>query len=271
MIAAALQVLLPWTNYLPLRMFIADSLHLLFSLILLCGAARFLEREKLTNFGLGFPPGSTGEFWRGAALGAAMVTIVTVLLFALGCYRIISVQSNNDFLALVPALLVAAFLEELIFRGYIFRILEKASTTNLALIISSLMFGAVHMLNFKGDESWTCKLLSCTALGLDAGLLFGCAFLVTRRLWLATGIHVCWNLFEGPFYGTPISGLNLGKPVLLSLSSGPQWLTGGTFGPEASLIEVVICLILAIWLYRLAMKRQAAGLIKELEQSANSV
>ena len=256
---------------MPLRMFIADSMHLLFSLLLLYGAARFLEREKLHNFGLSFPPGSIAEFCRGAALGAAMVTIVTASLFALGCYRVISVQNTNDFLALIPALLVAAFLEELIFRGYIFHTLEKASTTKIALVLSSLMFGAVHMLNFKGDESWACKLLSCTALGLDAGLLFGCAFLVTRRLWLATGIHVCWNLFEGPFYGTPISGLTLGKPFLLSLSSGPEWLTGGPFGPEASLIEVAICLLLALWLYRLATDRQAAGPKKHMEQSAHNV
>ncbi len=58
------------------------------------------------------------------------------------------------------------------------------------------------------------------------------------------GLHVAWNVFEGPVYGTLVSSLNLGKPLLVAKLSGPFYLTGGVFGPEASLVEVCVCLLL---------------------------
>jgi hypothetical protein len=72
---------------------------------------------------------------------------------------------------------------------------------------------------------------------------------ITRRLWLAAGLHAFWNIFEGPVFGTPVSGMHMGEPLIFSGLSGPPWLTGGVFGPEASIVELVVCLILAwtIW------------------------
>ncbi len=249
LITATLQLLSPWTLYLPNRMLLADSLTLIFTMTLLIAVVRFIEKDRLDDYGLSGVQ-ALPEFFSGALVGTGMVSVVTAILFFCGCYHIQAVENHNDFLAMIPALLVAAFLEEVIFRGYIFRVLEKATNANWALILSALMFGAVHILNFKGGEPLLMKLISCTVLGLDAGLLFGCAFLLKRRLWFPLGIHTCWNLFEGPFYGTRISGLSLGKSFLISTTNGPDFLTGGIFGPEASVIELVICLILSYLLYR---------------------
>jgi hypothetical protein len=80
--------------------------------------------------------------------------------------------------------------------------------------------------------------------------VFAVAYLLNRRLWFPFGLHVTWNVFEGPVYGTLVSSLNLGKPLLVAKLSGPEYMTGGIFGPEASLVEVCICLLLVALLWR---------------------
>lgn len=248
-IVAAFTVLSRWINlyYRPVQLLVADSISLAFALVLLFLCSRYIERDRLSDYGLCLGKGITAvkEFLAGALIGTLLVSAVTGSLWAMGCFHVVSITPQNDFSAMVIPLIIAALLEEVIFRGYIFRILEKAVNTRWALILSSLMFGAVHLTNFKGHESAVVKLLSCLTLGLDAGLLFGAAFLLRRRLWFPLGIHAFWNLFEGPFYGTRISGLVLGKPLIESNMTGPDYLTGGIFGPEASLIELTLCLVLA--------------------------
>lgn len=226
--------------------------YLIWGLLLLWLVGRFIEKRTLSAYGLGAKNFWAGliEFYDGSLIGSLMVTTVTVILAALGCYKALAIDTHCQLLDLIPGLIAAAIFEEILFRGYVLQTIERASNTKIAVIASSLLFGAAHMTNFheQGVPLFN-QIASCTALGLDAGLLFCAAYLYTRRLWLAAGLHAFWNIFEGPVFGTPVSGMYMGAPLIFSSLKGPTWLTGGVFGPEASLVELLVCLLLAwaIW------------------------
>lgn len=226
--------------------------YLLWSLLLLWLVGRFIEKRKLSDYGLGAKSLWDGlvEFSGGSLIGSLMVTSVTLILTVIGCYVPLAINNSFDLLAIVPALIVAAIFEEILFRGYVLQTIERACNTKTAVIISSLLFGAAHLPNFHGREPLLTQIASCTALGLDAGLLFCAAYLLTRRLWMAAGLHAFWNIFEGPIFGTPVSGQYMGDPLIIGSLDGPALLTGGSFGPEASIIELIICLLLAWAMWR---------------------
>ncbi|MFA6213109.1 MAG: CPBP family intramembrane glutamic endopeptidase [Candidatus Obscuribacterales bacterium] len=225
--------------------------YLLCSLAFLWLVGRIIEKRSLNDYGLGAKSFWAGlkEYLCGSLIGAAMVTTVTLILALMGFYKVTAINPESQILLWIPSLLVAALFEEVLFRGYVLQTIERASNTKIAVILSSLLFGAVHLTNFHNDEPLLTQLASCASLGIDAGLLFAAGYLLTRRLWLAAGLHAFWNIFEGPVYGTPVSGLNIKEPLLVSTLNGPSYLTGGMFGPEASIIEVTVCLFLAwmIW------------------------
>ncbi len=238
---------------IPLTLPISAIFHLSVGLLMLWLFARFVEKRPWQDYGLSLkePWQALTELYDGALIGSTMVALVTLILFALGCYHIVAINYDNDLPMLIPTFLLAALYEEILFRGYVLQTIEKASNTITAVLLSSLLFGMAHMGNFNENVPLLTAIASCMALSLDAGVLFCAAFLVTRRLWLPLGLHAFWNVFEGPVFGTPVSANEFGAPLFLSFLQGPQILTGGVFGPEASIIELVISLLFAWWLWRL--------------------
>lgn len=241
------------TVHLHLTIDVITSLRLGFSLLLLWFFARLIDRTSWHSYGLTAknPLQALTEFYDGALIGSCMVAAVTFALFALGCYSIQAINPNNQLLAIIPTLILAALYEEIIFRGYVLQTIERASNTYIAALVSSVLFGFAHLGNFEAGVPLATQLLSCMTLSLDAGILFCAAFLVTRRIWLPLGLHAFWNIFEGPVFGTLVSGNQLGRPLFISTMDGPTILTGGIFGPESSAIELIICLAIAWWLWRL--------------------
>ena len=219
---------------------------------------RFIEKRSLKSYGFasGIAAGSEcgtassalfkilKETLAGAAVAAAMVSTVMLILYLAGAYTVSSAAWQTDFIAYLPFLLMAAMREEIIFRGYVLQTLEKSWGAIPAMIISAVMFGFLHMLNFDEHVNLQAQIYSCLCLSVDAGLIFAVAFYMRRRLWFPFGMHVTWNIFEGPVYGTFVSSLTLGTPLLTGHLAGNMLLTGGIFGPEASLIEVAVCLVL---------------------------
>src|SRR5262249_26286200 len=126
----------------------------------------------------------------------------------------------------------------LTFRGGLFRIVEERFGTFVGLLISAGFFGAVHF----GNPGAT--VVSSVAIALEAGLLLALAYTATRSLWVPIGLHFAWNFTEGGVFSTEVSG-NTVHGVLATKLAGPELMTGGTFGPEASVIAVAICLVLA--------------------------
>jgi len=138
--------------------------------------------------------------------------------------------------------------EEIMFRGVLFRIVEEGLGTWWALAISALLFGALHIAN-PGATLW-----SSAAIAIEAGLLFGLLYHVTRSLAICMGVHAAWNFAQGTIYGIPVSGARA-DGWLVSTRSGPDWLSGGVFGAEASVVALGLCTLCSLGLLVVALRR----------------
>ncbi|MFD3744998.1 CPBP family intramembrane glutamic endopeptidase [Nocardia sp. NPDC058633] len=180
---------------------------------------------------------------RGALVGAGAF-LATILLAAL--FTDVDVASGSFWacLGVAGSMASVAVTEELLFRGVVYRILEERTGAIIAIAVSSLLFGLTHLLNPNAT------LWGTAAIAVEGGALLAIAYAVTRSLWLPIGLHFAWNFTESGVFGTAVSGAH-GEPGLLrTVLSGPDVLTGGTFGPEASLFALLCCLVPAVWLLR---------------------
>jgi len=204
---------------------------------------RVVERRWVSELSPGAAP---REFSAGFVLGAALFTTTIGIIWALGDYSIVGINHWTAILSPLAFGLAAGVLEEVLFRGVIFRITEDWIGSWGALAFSSLLFGAGHLANPHAT------LASALAIALEAGLLLGAAFMITRRLWLPIGLHAAWNFTQAGVFGAPVSGTTP-HGLFVSTLSGPTWATGGGFGPEASLPAVLVSLV-SVWLLVYAVR-----------------
>lgn len=243
------------------------ALNLLFTLIVLFGAQSLMRGHINKSavlailstlvfgaylFGRRFiegrrPPELTGlvslkEFFGGLTLGVALFSaVITVLWF----FRVYHLEGRGSAAGLgVGALtaLFAATVEETLVRGFLFRIVQMLAGTWIAVIISSAFFGAAHAFNPGAT------VISSVAIALEAGVLLAAAYILTGRLWFPMGLHAGWNFSEGSLFGLSVSGSSMKNALAQVTLKGPTILTGGTFGPEASIVAVVLCFFTAILL-----------------------
>jgi membrane protease YdiL (CAAX protease family) len=130
--------------------------------------------------------------------------------------------------------LAVAVGEEMILRGVIFRWIDERWNTGVALLISAILFGWMHISN--DNATWWSSL----AIAIEAGLLLGAAYKWSGSLWVPIGIHWAWNYVQGNIFGLAVSGMNAGTTMLVTTANGPDIITGGAFGPEASIISVAL-------------------------------
>lgn len=205
------------------------------------GYIKLFERRPVTELSLA---GAAPQFGTGAALGAGAVMAVMAVLAASGSYGLAGV--NRWSLAIVAPLaemLSAGLFEEILFRAVVFRILERSWGSWPALAFSAVLFSLAHL----GEGISALGLLN-TAL---AGLVFCAAFMLTRRLWLGIGIHAAWNYTLGSICSIAVSG-HPAKGLMVGTLSGPDWLTGGAYGLEASILTALAMAALFAGLYRRA-------------------
>jgi hypothetical protein len=136
----------------------------------------------------------------------------------------------------------------MVFRGVVFRLFEEGFGTTVAVLISGALFGAIH----AGNPGAT--LASSAAIAVEAGVLLAAAYALTRSLWVPIGLHFAWNFTEGGIFGAAVSGGKIHSILVFPLH-GPDYLTGGAFGPEASIVAVGVCLTAAIVMLVLAAQR----------------
>jgi uncharacterized protein len=185
----------------------------------------------------------------GITAGFVLFSSVVGALWALGAYVVDGTNAGVPWLGLILVLGVGAGVgEEIISRGVLFRIVEEGLGTWISLLLSAAFFGFMHIWN-PHATTW-----SALAIALEAGLLFGLIYHVTRSLWICMGVHAAWNVAQGPFYGIPVSGFEQ-KGWLASRMQGPNWLTGGEFGAEASVVALCICSTLTAVLLAIAIRR----------------
>ncbi|HEY6037044.1 MAG TPA: CPBP family intramembrane glutamic endopeptidase [Kofleriaceae bacterium] len=179
------------------------------------------------------------ETFAGALLGFGFLVTSFLIVYALGGFSI--VRAPDDAVRTVVLAVVlnlgAAVCEELAFRGMLLQGIAKLGGPIVAVAITALLFGGVHLAN-AGATLW-----SSLAIAVEAGVLMGCAFVWRRNLWFVIGLHWAWNTTE-MLLGIPVSG-HREPSVWLTTVHGNAWLTGGDFGIEASVVPVILGAILS--------------------------
>ncbi len=192
---------------------------------------RVIEKRELTEFS---PIGAVRELLLGSLIGGGLMVIVIGIMWVFGFYK---VAGMNDWKVLIPFLalgIISGVFEEILFRGVLFRISESSLGTWIALLISAFFFGFAHLANPNAT------LFSAFAIAFEAGILLSAAYMITRRLWLAIGIHFAWNFVQGGVFSVAVSG-GASVGLLRGNTTGPVLITGGAFGAEASIIALLIC------------------------------
>lgn len=208
---------------------------------------RFGEDRHLDELAIKPAP---AELAAGLALGAAMFGTVMAILVTFNLYTI-------DWLGSAPAwraggrAVQAALIEEILVRAILFRLLWRAFGPLPAFVVSAAVFGLSHIFNSGAT------VVSVLCIALEAGIMLGALYALTGRLWVSIGVHAAWNFTQGYVFGASVSGGEAG-PALAHSVARPDvsvLLTGGSFGPEASLPAVLVCTSVGMCTLWLAWKR----------------
>lgn len=188
----------------------------------------------------------------GLAIGLGYFCVVTGIMALAGCYRITAVGAPlKELIWAFCFFAVVAVGEEILFRGVLFRWIDEKWGFPVALVVSGLVFGLVHWTN-PGGTLW-----AGIAIAIEAGLLLGAAYKWSGTLWLPIGIHWAWNFSQGNIFGFKVSGQDAGVSLLQAQIQGPDWVTGGAFGAEASVVAVVMGALASAWLiWQISRNRQ---------------
>ena len=181
------------------------------------------------------PRALPGELATGLLIGAGMFALVFASLRLLGVYTLAR-GSWSDWPRDVVQMSVVGLTEELIARAVVFRLLMRAFGAWPALIGSALLFGAAHLGNPNASAT------SAAATAVEAGLMLAGVYLLTGRLWMSVGVHIAWNLMQGSVFGARVSGMEETGSLFTShpVPGAPDWISGGVFGPEASVSAVIV-------------------------------
>lgn len=175
------------------------------------------------------------ELGLGILAGFALYSACVLILMALGNYRIDGLHDRSVLLTGMAAALATGVFEELWFRGVVFRVAQDWFGSWVAVAVSSLVFGFVHW------DAEGATLQGLVSISLWAGLLLSATYLLTGRLWLGIGLHAAWNYTQGTVYSGIVSGNAPPEGFVKSTLQGSEWLTGGTFGVEASVVALAVC------------------------------
>lgn len=195
--------------------------------------ARFVAHREADELA---PRDARGALY-GLALGALLIGIVLAVLALVGVAKL---EAGGAFAraGLPGVAILAGTFEELVARGVVLRNLENVFGSLAAIALSAILFASLHIGNPGATP------LSIAALGIEGGVMLGAVYLATRSLWWTAGIHAAWNFTQTGLFGIADSG-HPGQGLLRTELAGPDWLTGGVFGIEASLVSVALCAIVA--------------------------
>jgi len=193
--------------------------------------------------------GARRQLLWGTVLGIGLFTVTMLLIVAGNGYRF-GRGSAGAAIGTFGMMIGIAACEEILFRGVLFRLVEERFGTVVAVVASSLLFGGLHLLN-PSATVW-----GAIAIAVQGGLLSAGCFVLTRKLWLPIGFHLGWNFAESGIFGSTVSGSQeTAGGLLTGTAHGPAIVSGGGFGPEASIFAVLVGGIAGLVLLRQAYRK----------------
>ena len=223
-------------------MILIQAVTLASVLLLMYVFRKWLDRRPFVTLGFQFGGTERLHLVIGLIWGAALIGVVFGVLLISGQIEISEWRApSGQMVVTLFVMIMAASQEEFITRGYMLNNYMKSINKYLALFLVSVLFAAVHGANPN---------VSLVALLniILAGLLLGIYYVHRKNLWFPVGLHIGWNFFQGVIIGSPVSGINVDSILGLKFI-GNDWLTGGEFGFEASLVTSVVLLVATILIH----------------------
>jgi membrane protease YdiL (CAAX protease family) len=186
----------------------------------------------------------------GLFLGLAFISIIMLIISLMGSFKVSGLNPARLIAPIILMAIQAGILEEILTRGVLFRIVEDGLGTWLSVLISAFVFGFLHIWNQNAT------IFSSFSIAITAGVILALFYVLTRKLWVPIGIHIAWNFTLGGIYNAPVSG-NQPRGLLDSELTGHKLITGGDFGPEASIVTIIFFLLIGAYLTWLVIKRKA--------------
>lgn len=221
----------------------SKTVQLIVALMVSMLAVTQLSERKIASLGYSRHKGWIKDLLAGISIGFIMIGVITLVLSLFKSATLVRQTSpaSNSLIGIsltVLIILIAASLEEVLFRGFALQALAENLSPLTAALIMSVPFGLLHL----GNPAASTFSLINTIL---AGVWLSLSYFKTRSLWLVTGLHFSWNLSMGTIFGFPVSGiteLSTYAPFR-ALDNGPNWWTGGSYGPEGGAIVTLILIV----------------------------
>ncbi|HUK30785.1 MAG TPA: type II CAAX endopeptidase family protein [Candidatus Acidoferrum sp.] len=206
------------------------------------------DGKRISSLGLAFARGWGRELALGFGIGLALQILILVSFLATRSVHYsggvaLNLQFWRRVAMNVALFLLAATVEELAFRGYAFQKLIESFGAAGALVVTSIIFGGLHFFNPNAT-------IFSTINTILAGIILAIPYIRTRSMWMQVGLHWAWNLAMATLVSLPVSGINFEPHVFSAQTTGPAWLTGGTYGPEGGAVVTVVSVAAIAWLLR---------------------
>lgn len=186
------------------------------------------------------------ELGAGILIAFLIVAIVVSILAVLGFYKIDELNPFGNVVYMFFDQMRVGFVEELLFRVIIFKLVEEFAGSWIAVAVQGILFGFAHATNPNAT------LFTSLTLVIFFSILFGAGFMMTRRIWFVMGFHWSWNFFQAGIFGMQNSGWE--QPSLISpVITGPDWLTGGDWGIEISVLAMVMLFVVGLFFLKTAI------------------
>ena len=185
----------------------------------------------------------------GTLIGVLLQSLTVLVIYLNNGFHLVAVNPVSFIIIPLTVAFTVAIFEEILIRGIIFRIVEEKLGSYISLILSAIIFGALHLMN---PES---SFISAACVAVEGGLLLGAAYIYSRNLWLPIAIHFAWNFMQSGIFGAITSGNEQTNSLLTTQLTGSKLITGGAFGPEGTIQATLICLIATMVFMYLNVKR----------------
>jgi len=212
------------------------------------GMLALVDRRRPGALGFALDPAAVRDSAAGLGIGGAMLGAAVALLAVASMSRWVADEGTvPEYVAALATsfafFAVAAAAEEAVFRGYAFQALVQGVGVWPAVLGSSALFALLH----ANNPNVTPVALANIFL---AGVMLAVAYLRTRSLWFATAVHLGWNWAMASLLDFPVSGIVKDMPLYTARETGPDWVTGGSFGPEAGIAASLTIAAGAVWMWR---------------------
>lgn len=211
---------------------------------------KLVEKKKFKDIGFDSLKLRSKDLLFGLLFGAGSIFIIFLILVLTGNATVDAMKTPNFTVSALWGMVLFILVgvkEELLSRGYCITVLNQMKKPWLSVIISSIIFSSLHLLNPNVKPLGLLNIVM-------VGVLFGYMYIKSGSLWMPIGYHITWNYFQGNVFGFPVSGMAQDSIFVLS-SYKDNLLTGGAFGPEAGILTTTIIALGMYIIWKLPIRK----------------